>query len=467
MGPITSAELSLVIKSLQGILAGSRVEKIVEPSHESILLVTRGENLHICLSPQFCHLGSMGRISRGESTAFTMLLRKHIGNAIIMRIDLLREGDRIFFIEFSTGHRLLGELSGRHGNIFLLDDRGIILGLHHTSHSTTRLCRSGAEYTAPPPTPGTHDQVPRFVDSHGASSFFAPHMEALEKSLLFSVASEAIARDQKKVTRALLALEKDGARCEDLMKNQRLGELLLIVQYQWPRGETALFLDPAPDGGDPLTVTLPVGISSPVAASQHFFQRAKKGKRGMVHIANRKIELLKKQAELQIAMEDLKTLSLTELKQLVTAQSQKRTYQVPTVKNSAAPQKKANYYRQFSSEDNTPILVGRGAKENHLLTFRTARGNDHWFHARDLPGAHVIIPGVKQLTEALLLDGATLAFHFSDGRTQDRGDVIYTLRKYLRPVKGAPGKVTVSQSKTICINIEPDRLRRLLDSKIL
>ena len=47
--------------------------------------------------------------------------------------------------------------------------------------------------------------------------------------------------------------------------------------------------------------------------------------------------------------------------------------------------------RHYLTARGFSLLVGRGAKENHHLTFHVARPEDVWLHARDVPGAHVIL----------------------------------------------------------------------------
>jgi predicted ribosome quality control (RQC) complex YloA/Tae2 family protein len=107
--------------------------------------------------------------------------------------------------------------------------------------------------------------------------------------------------------------------------------------------------------------------------------------------------------------------------------------------------------------------VGRGARENHRLTFGRARPEDLWLHARDQRGAHVILldpegrAGPGDMREA-----AEVAAFFSEGRGSGACDVHVTRRKHLRPARGAPGRVQVFHSETL--RVEPrdpeSRLRR-------
>jgi predicted ribosome quality control (RQC) complex YloA/Tae2 family protein len=123
----------------------------------------------------------------------------------------------------------------------------------------------------------------------------------------------------------------------------------------------------------------------------------------------------------------------------------------------------------YLSTDGLILLVGRSDRENDEITFRVARGNDLWFHARGIPGSHVVVRMERrqEIPYQTLLDAATLALHFSNGRKTGKGDVLYTFRKYVQKPKGEkPGRVLCSQDKNIYIELEPARLQRLLENKI-
>jgi predicted ribosome quality control (RQC) complex YloA/Tae2 family protein len=125
-------------------------------------------------------------------------------------------------------------------------------------------------------------------------------------------------------------------------------------------------------------------------------------------------------------------------------------------------------YHRYTSTTGRPILVGRSGKDNHALTFQVARGSDLWLHTRDAPGAHVVVPLDKneECDPQTLMDAAMLAAHGSPLKNDTRVEVTYTLAKNVHPIKGAPpGLVSVARGKTILVRVEPDRLRKLLDSK--
>ncbi|MBH0184366.1 MAG: DUF814 domain-containing protein, partial [Nitrospira sp.] len=118
-------------------------------------------------------------------------------------------------------------------------------------------------------------------------------------------------------------------------------------------------------------------------------------------------------------------------------------------------------FRRFISADGLPIFVGRNARENDELTFGLAKSDDLWLHARGTPGSHVVVrlgKGADPPPETLR-DAATLALLYSDLKKSGKGDVIYTRRKWVKKAKGqAPGAVTVTQEKSLYVNLDKARL---------
>jgi predicted ribosome quality control (RQC) complex YloA/Tae2 family protein len=103
--------------------------------------------------------------------------------------------------------------------------------------------------------------------------------------------------------------------------------------------------------------------------------------------------------------------------------------------------------------------VGRNSRQNDEVTFRRAKGDDWWFHARGVPAAHVIVRSIGQsLPPDTIQRAAELAAHFSQLRNEAHVDVDYTLRRHVRRIPGAaPGLVTYSQEQTIRVTPrEPD-----------
>lgn len=110
--------------------------------------------------------------------------------------------------------------------------------------------------------------------------------------------------------------------------------------------------------------------------------------------------------------------------------------------------------RRFVSPEGFVVLVGRNARQNHLLVTEQSQGEDLWLHAKEIPGSHVIIKsGGRKVPESVILFAAELAAEYSSARYESNIPVIFTKRKYVRPIKGAgPGMVTYRNEQIININ---------------
>ena len=101
---------------------------------------------------------------------------------------------------------------------------------------------------------------------------------------------------------------------------------------------------------------------------------------------------------------------------------------------------------RYRSSDGYTILCGRNNLQNDLLTFKTARGSDLWFHIQKQPGSHVILltegKTLEELPDRTIEEAAMLAACNSSGRESTRVPIDYTLVKHIKKPNGAkPGMV--------------------------
>ena len=105
-------------------------------------------------------------------------------------------------------------------------------------------------------------------------------------------------------------------------------------------------------------------------------------------------------------------------------------------------QKPADFLR-YTSSDGFDIYVGKNNYQNEEVTFKIANGNDWWFHAKGIPGSHVVVRTEgKELPDRTFEEAAALAAWYSKGRDNDKVEIDYIQRKHVKKAAGgAPGFV--------------------------
>jgi len=116
-------------------------------------------------------------------------------------------------------------------------------------------------------------------------------------------------------------------------------------------------------------------------------------------------------------------------------------------------------YREFTLDSGEIIWVGRSARDNDVLTSRLAAKSDWFFHARQGPGAHVILRQEKNEpppATAIVQQVAAIAAFFSEAKHSSLVPVAYTPIKYVRKSRKAPpGMVNLLREETIMVEPAP------------
>ncbi len=118
----------------------------------------------------------------------------------------------------------------------------------------------------------------------------------------------------------------------------------------------------------------------------------------------------------------------------------------------------------YISSDGFHIYVGKNNYQNEELTFKTATGNDWWFHAKGIPGSHVIVKSQgKELPDRTFEEAGALAAYYSKGRDNDKVEIDYIQKKHVKKAAGgAPGFVIYHTNYSLLA--EPGKLPEAADS---
>lgn len=97
----------------------------------------------------------------------------------------------------------------------------------------------------------------------------------------------------------------------------------------------------------------------------------------------------------------------------------------------------------YRSTDGFDIYVGKNNYQNEEVTFKIANGNDWWFHAKGIPGSHVVVRTEgKDLPDRVFEEAGSLAAWYSKGRSNEKVEIDYIQRKHVKKAAGgAPGFV--------------------------
>ena len=98
----------------------------------------------------------------------------------------------------------------------------------------------------------------------------------------------------------------------------------------------------------------------------------------------------------------------------------------------------------YISSDGYHMYVGKNNYQNEELTFKFATGNDWWFHAKGMPGSHVVVKTNNEtdLPDRMFEEAGKLAGYYSSGRDSDKIEIDYLQKKNVKKPNGsAPGFV--------------------------
>ncbi|MBE5969182.1 MAG: fibronectin/fibrinogen-binding protein [Lachnospiraceae bacterium] len=115
----------------------------------------------------------------------------------------------------------------------------------------------------------------------------------------------------------------------------------------------------------------------------------------------------------------------------------------------------------YISSDGYDIYVGKNNLQNEYVTFKLAEGGDWWFHAKGVPGSHVIVKAAgKELPDKTYEEAGRLAAYYSKSRGNDKVDIDYSLKKNIKkPAGKKPGFVIYHTNYSLTIDSNIDGIK--------
>ncbi len=259
-----------------------------------------------------------------------------------------------------------------------------------------------------------------------------------------------------------LALQEEELASAQRMEEYRImGDLINANLWQIKKGQKQAELSNFYDeqGG---TMVVPLDIQlTPAQNAQRYFKKYQKARSARQTAAEQKEKTLQELNYLESTLLDVgkcvEESELEEIRQdLVRMGYMKKN--TNRRQQRALPQSKPYHY---VSSDGIAIDVGKNSAQNDRLT-ATARPNETWLHAKDMPGSHVIIRTEEEVPLQTLKEAATLAAWYSKGQHSSSVPVDYTLRRYVKkPGGAAPGFVIYTNQHTVYMTVEENDVRKI------
>ena len=132
---------------------------------------------------------------------------------------------------------------------------------------------------------------------------------------------------------------------------------------------------------------------------------------------------------------------------------------------SAKKEKSKSKPFHYLSSDGYDIYVGKNNYQNDELSFKVATGNDWWFHAKGMPGSHVIVKSNnEELPDRVFEEAGRLAGYYSKGRDNEKIEIDYLQKKNLKKPSGAaPGFVVYYTNYSLVIEPDISGIQLILD----
>lgn len=286
------------------------------------------------------------------------------------------------------------------------------------------------------------------------------YKDKAERDRVKQQASELIRRvenELQKNRQKLKKQEKELLATENAEEFRQKGELLTTFLHQVPNDQDQVILENYYTN-QPITIALDKALT-PNQNAQRYFKRYQKLKEAVKYLT----DLIEETKATILYLESVETvLNQAGLDEI--AEIREELIQTGFIRRRQREkiQKRQKPEQYLASDGKTIIYVGRNNLQNEELTFKMARKEELWFHAKDIPGSHVVITANLNPTDEVKTDAAELAAYFSKGRLSNLVQVdMIEVKKLNKPTGGKPGFVTYTGQKTLRVTPDPEKIQSM------
>ncbi len=327
------------------------------------------------------------------------------------------------------------ELTGKHTNVIITDEKGFIIEALRHIQKSVRAIKVGEKLEPLAPIEIKEKPSEKITNF---KLYFENNFKEIHQKKLNELKKNKLCVLEKRIKNLkdkLLHLEKE----ENLIqKSEQISQRALLLSanlYQIQDDEREFILQDFSGQSQAFKLSKPAKIEA-----NELFKEAKKLKQKAQNIHLQRENLNEKLESLELLRHFVKTCEQSfELESVLAKKEQNRD------KKDEISGVLSFYYKDFK------ILVGRSEKANEAL-LKQAKKDDLWLHVKNLPSAHVFIIANKlKMDDGLIEFGARLCVNFSNLQ-KGRFIVDYTQRKFVKIKQNA--FVNYTNYKSISISKE-------------
>lgn len=286
------------------------------------------------------------------------------------------------------------------------------------------------------------------------------YQDKAERDRVNQQSSDLIHRVQTELDKNIKKLakqEKELAATENAEEFRQKGELLTTYLSMVPNNQDQVELDNYYTN-EKITIALDKSLP-PNQNAQRYFKKYQKLKEAVKHLTGLIEETKHTITYLESVETALSHASISDIEdireELVETGFVKRR-----TRDKRHKRKKPEQY--LASDGKTIIMVGRNNLQNDELTFKMAKKGELWFHAKNIPGSHVLIKDNLNPSDEVKTDAAELAAYYSKARLSNLIQVdMIEAKKLNKPTGAKPGFVTYTGQKTLRVTPTEEKINSM------
>lgn len=273
---------------------------------------------------------------------------------------------------------------------------------------------------------------------------------------------------EARLTKKIFSQEKELAESELGEKYKKYGDLITANIYLLKRGDTSVELidyeawNEEKEAFETVVIELDERLS-PAANAQRFYKLYNKCKTAKIELT-KQIEIAKKELEYVYTVFDALTKAETAADLVEIRDELYRSGYASKMKGYSLPKKEHKpALAEFKTTNGYRLLCGKNNYQNEYITHKVAEKNDYWFHAKGVPGSHVLlITNGEEPPEQDFTDACEIAAFYSKANGGHQIPVDYLFAKGVKKVPGAkPGFVVYNSNWSAYVTPNAEKINKM------